>query len=86
MIFVRNIILFKYQFLKNINKRYNGISLAIEYTQVCRRSWINSCNMDSPSYPSLHKIHNKVDCMIYATKKILGNYKLLKNKKKNYKR
>ena len=61
MIYVTNIIVDDYQLLKNINNDYNGIALALEYVWVGRRSW-------TPRQPSLSKILNKVDGMIYKRK------------------
>ena len=61
-----NIILHSYQLLKNIKKNKNGIAPALEYAWVGRRIW-------TPCQPSVHKIQNKVDGMIYGTNMIIDN-------------
>ena len=39
-------------------------------------SWINSRKMDFACSPSIHKIDNKVDGMIFEKNIIIDNYKL----------
>ena len=44
--------------------------------EVGRRILINSKKMDFRCYPSMHKINNKLDGMIYGKNIIFGNYQL----------